>query len=82
MNMNEFQGMCELFGDGQMIWVENELNHKKGRVIGCEGDMIEVEVGNHCETWDRFECAEMTHGFKVKYNEVKKHPHEYDTHAD
>jgi hypothetical protein len=24
----------------------------------------------------------MTHGFKVKYDEVKKHPHEYDTHLD
>jgi len=82
MNRTEYQGMCELFSDGQMIWVENILNHLKGRVVGCEKGMVEVEIGDHCETWDRSECNEMTHGYKVNYDEVKKHPHEFDTHLD
>jgi hypothetical protein len=82
MNRTEFEGMCELFGDGQLIWVENQNSHVKGRVIGCEADKIEVKVGDHNEKWNRSECGEMTHGFKVKYDEVKKHPHEYDTHLD
>ncbi len=82
MNNTEYQGMCELFNDGQMIWVENQTNHLKGRVVGCEPDMIEVEVENHCEKWKRSDCVEMTHGYKVNYEEVKKHPHEYDSHLD
>ena len=82
MNTTDFQGMCELFKDGQLIWVQKLNSHMKGRVIGCEAEMIEVEVGDHCEKWSRSECAEMTHGYKVKYEEVKKHPHEFDTHLD
>jgi hypothetical protein len=82
MNHQEFQGMCQLIGDGETIWVENHLNEKKGLAIGCAKDMIEVEVDNHCEKWSPSECTEMTHGFKVKYDEVLKHPHEYDTHLD
>ena len=82
MNTTEYKGMCELFGDGQMIWVENQRTHSKGRVVGCEPEMIEVEVDNHCEKWNRSDCAEMTHGYKVNYEEVKKHPHEFDSHLD
>ena len=82
MNRTEFEGMCELFNDGQMIWVQRMNSHLKGKVVGCAEDMIEVEVGDHCEKWSRSDCAEMTHGFKVNYDEVKKHPHEYDTHLD
>ena len=82
MNRTEYQGMCELFGDGQMIWIENQSNHLQGRVVGCEPELIEVEVGKHCERWSPDECVEMTHGYKVNYAEVKKHPHEFDTHLD
>ncbi len=82
MNRTDFEGMCELFGDGQMIWVENLNSDMRGRVIGCDAEMIEVEVGDHCEKWRRDVCIEMTHGYKVNYEEVKKHPHEYDTHLD
>lgn len=82
MNRTEYDGMCELFGDGNLVWVENQATHKKGRVIGCEPDSIEVEIGNRCEKWSPNDCAEMTHGYKVNYEEVKKHPHEYDSHLD
>ncbi|WP_303721609.1 hypothetical protein [Malonomonas rubra] len=82
MNGTEFNGMCELFNDGELIWVENQNSHDKGRVVGCEFEMIEVEVGDHREKWNRSICSEITHGFKVNYDEVKKHPHEYDTHLD
>ena len=82
MNRTDYQGMCELFGDGQMIWIENQVTHLQGRVVGCESEMIEVEVGDHCEKWNHLECAEMTHGYRVNYQEVKKHPHEFDTHLD
>lgn len=82
MNRTEFEGMCEVFGDGGLVWVENMQTHMKGRVISCEAEMIEVVTDDHTERWDRNECAEVTHGFKVKYEEVKKHPHEYDTHLD
>ena len=82
MNRTEYQGMCELFRDGQIIWVENELTRQTGRVVGCDRQMIEVEMGNHCEIWSSGDCSEMTHGFRVKYDEVKKYPHEYDSHLD
>lgn len=82
MNRTEYQGMCELFSDGQMIWLENQASHLQGRVVGCEPDLIEVEVGDHCERWNPANCTEMTHGYKVNYEEVKKHPHEFDTHLD
>lgn len=82
MNKTEFKGMCELFDDGQMIWVENQTSHMQGRVTGCHDDMLEVDVKGHNETWDRTDCTEMTHGFKVNYEETLKHPHEYDTHLD
>ena len=82
MNRTEFRGMCELFSDGNLIWLENQATHDKGRMVGCEADMIEVEVGNHCEKWRPAECIEVTHGYKVNYGEVQKHPHEYDSHLD
>ena len=82
MNRTDYQGMCELFTDGQMIWVENQANQLKGRVVGCTAEQIEVEVDDHCEKWNHHECSEITHGYKVNYEEVKKHPHEFDTHHD
>ncbi len=82
MNRTDFQGIRQLFDDGNMVWVENRLNQVKGRVIGFEPDMIEVEVDKHCERWDINICSEMTHGFRVKYDEVLKHPHEFDSHLD
>ena len=82
MNRIDFQGMHELFDDGNMIWVENQINHLKGRVVGFEADALEVEVGSHCEKWGVEICREMTHGYKVKYGEVLKHPHEFDSHLD
>jgi hypothetical protein len=82
MNGTEYTGMCELFNDGQLIWVENQKTHTKARVVGCAAEMIEVEATDHCEKWDFRDCAEITHGFRVKYEEVRKHPHEYDSHLD
>ncbi len=82
MNRTDYQGMCELFTDGHMIWVENQETHLTGRVVGCDAEQIEVEVGDHCEQWTYSSCAELTHGYKVNYAEVKTHPHEYDTHHD
>ncbi|HEY5673457.1 MAG TPA: hypothetical protein VIR78_07125 [Malonomonas sp.] len=82
MNRTDYQGMCELFTDGHMIWVENQDTHQKGRVVGCDAEQIEVEVGDHCEKWSYSSCAELTHGYRVNYEEVKKHPHEFDTHHD
>ncbi len=81
MDHRDFWGMSELTADGEMIWVENQLK-QKGRVVGCAANMIEVDVGGHYEKWSADDCTEMTHGFKVKYGEVLKHPHEYDTHLD
>lgn len=82
MKRTDYEGMCELFGDGLMIWVENKATQQKGRVVGCAAGQIEVEVGDHCEKWNRSECAEITHGYRMNYAEVKKHPHEFDTHHD
>jgi len=82
MNRTDLQGMRQLFDDGNMIWVENRQNQTKGRVVGFEPNFIEVEVDQHCERWDIDVCIEMTHGFKVKYDEVLKHPHEFDSHLD
>lgn len=82
MNRTDYQGMCELFSDGQMIWIENELTHMKGRLVGCEPELLEVEVDNHCEKWPRRDCSELTYGYKVNYEEVRRHPHEFDTHHD
>lgn len=82
MNKTEFHGMCELVRDGELVWVKKMNSSLKGHVIGCDAESIEVEIGNHCEKWMPSECAEMTHGFKVNYEEVRKHPHDYDTHLD
>lgn len=82
MTRIDYEGMCELFTDGKMIWVENELTNKKGRMVGCACEMIKVEVKGQCEAWNHDNCSEMTYGYRVKYGEVKKYPHEYDTHLD
>jgi hypothetical protein len=82
MRRTEFEGMCELAQDGRLTWVENTGSHEKGRVISCGTDTIEVDVAGHNEAWGRRECKEMTFGYKVNYEEVKKHPHEFDTHMD
>jgi hypothetical protein len=82
MNMTDFEGMCELSNDGQLIWVENDLTRMKGRVVGYGGDRLEVQVGEHQETWNHCDCTEMTHGYKVRYDRVKMYPHEFDTHMD
>lgn len=82
MNRTDYKGMCQLFNDGQLIWVENSDKHIAGRVTGCSEEAIEVDVKGRVESWSRDECMEMTHGYKVKYDEVLKHPHEFDTHLD
>lgn len=82
MRQNEFEGMCELAGEGRLTWVENTHTHMAGRVVACNADNIEVEVAGHRENWDRHDCKELTHGYKVDYTEVKRHPHEYDSHLD
>ncbi len=82
MKQIEFEGMCELSYEGRLTWVENTSSHEKGRVISCGNDAIEVEVSGRRERWDWRDCEEITHGYKVKYDEVKKHPHEFDTHTD
>ncbi|MFO7578145.1 MAG: hypothetical protein R6W66_10505 [Pelovirga sp.] len=82
MKRMDFEGMCQLNRDGQMVWVKNLLNQTAGRVVNCEAEAIEVQVGNHCEKWDHQICEELTHGYRVNYSEVKKYPHEYDTHLD
>ncbi len=82
MNHTEYMGMCQLFSDGQLLWVENTDKHIAGRVTGCGAEMVEVDVKGHVESWARSACTEMTHGFKMNYEEYLKHPKEYDTHLD
>jgi hypothetical protein len=83
MERIDFEGMCELSYEGRLTWVENTKEHKKGRVLSCGDEAIEVEAeGGKRESWDWRDCQELTHGYKVDYEEVKKHPHEFDTHTD
>ncbi|MFA5514871.1 MAG: hypothetical protein WDA20_01160 [Desulfuromonadales bacterium] len=82
MKQTDFEGMCELAREGRLTWVENNNTHEAGRVISCSGELIEVEVADHRATWDLHDCRELTHGYKVNYEEVKKHPKEFDTHLD
>ena len=82
MRRTDYEGMCELAREGRLTWVENTSSHEKGRVVSCGGETVEVEVSGHRENWSLRDCQELTHGYKVNYEEVKKHPHEFDTHAD
>jgi hypothetical protein len=82
MKRTDFEGMCELAQEGRLTWVENTGSHEKGRVVSCAAENIEVEVAGQSESWDRRECQELTYGYKVNYEEVRKHPHEFDTHLD
>jgi hypothetical protein len=82
MRRTDFEGMCELVKEGRLTWVENTTANKSGRVVGCSANTIEVEVEGRREEWNARECEEMTHGYRVNYEEVKKHPHEFDTHLD
>jgi hypothetical protein len=82
MKRTDFEGMCELAQEGRLTWVENKGSHEKGRVVSCSGEKIEVETSGHRETWNLRDCQELTYGYKVNYEEVKKHPHEYDSHLD
>lgn len=82
MKQIDFEGMCELSEEGRLTWVENTSTQEKGRVISCSEDAIEVEVSGNRQSWNWRDCEEMTHGYKVNYEEVKKHPHEFDSHSD
>lgn len=82
MTTIDYEGMCELFQDGKMIWVENELNKMRGRMVGCHSNTIEVEIGGECVTWAPGDCCEMTFGYRVNYDVVRMYPHEFDTHVD
>jgi hypothetical protein len=82
MKRTDFEGMCELAQEGRLTWVENMDSHEKGRVVSCSGETIEVETSGHRETWSLRDCKELTYGYKVNYEEVKRHPHEFDTHLD
>jgi len=82
MKRNEFSGMCELAKEGRLTWVENTSLHEQGRVMNCGTDTIRVDVHGNVQDWDMRDCRELTHGYKVNYDEVKKHPHEFDTHLD
>lgn len=82
MNRTDYQGMCQLFRDGRLIWVENTDKHIPGRVTGCGAEMVDVDVRGHDESWTRSECNELTYGYKMNYAEYLKHPKEFDTHHD
>jgi len=82
MNRTDYKGMCQLFKDGQLLWVENTDKHIAGRVIGCGAEMVEVDVKGQVESWTLDECTELTHGYKMNYKEYLKHPKEFDTHLD
>jgi hypothetical protein len=82
MNKIDFEGMSQIANDGQMIWVENALTHLPGRVVGCECEMIHVDVGDRVEAWNHSDCVELTYGYRVKYDVVMNYPHEFDTHLD
>ena len=82
MKRTDFEGMCELLKDGRLTWVENTVDHKTGRVVGCGTDSVQVEVAGHREERNARDCRELTHGYRVNYGEVKRHPHEYDSHMD
>ncbi len=82
MNRTDYQGMCQLFSNGQLIWIENTDKQIAGRVTGCSEELIEVDVQGHHESWQRAACMEMTHGYKVNYAEYLKHPQDFDTHLD
>ncbi len=82
MKQTDFEGMCELSEEGRLTWVENVKTNEAGRVISCSEEAIEVEVSGRRQSWNPDDCQEITHGYKVNYDEVKKHPHEFDTHGD
>ena len=82
MKRTDFTGMCTLAREGRLTWVENTTLHETGRVITCKTDTIEVDVEGKRADWDLRDCRELTHGYKVNYDEVLKHPHEFDTHRD
>ena len=82
MKKTDFSGMCELAKEGRLTWVENTTLHETGRVVTCGRDMISVETGGRLEDWNLRDCRELTYCYKVNYDEVKKHPHEFDTHND
>jgi hypothetical protein len=82
MKRTDFEGMCELAGEGRLTWVENMVSHETGRVVTCGDDTIGVDVGGARAEWVRHDCRELTHGYRVNYDEVKKYPHEFDTHRD
>lgn len=82
MTRADFNGMCELATEGRLTWVERSDTHMAGRVMGCDGEVITVAVGKGEERWDRRDCRELTHGYRVNYDEVRKHPHEFDSHRD
>ncbi|HAD03717.1 MAG: hypothetical protein A2091_12500 [Desulfuromonadales bacterium GWD2_61_12] len=74
--------MCTLASEGRLTWVENTTLHETGRVTACGADTLTVDVGGKNEDWHMRDCRELTHGYKVNYEEVLKHPHEFDTHRD
>lgn len=82
MERTDFEGMCELAKEGRLTWVENMDRGETGRVIDCSADTIAVDLGGVRADWNPRECRELTYGYRVNYDEVKKHPHEFDTHLD
>lgn len=82
MKRTDFRGMCTLANEGRLTWVENTTLHETGRVMTCGSDTMTVEVGGKREDWHMRDCRELTNGYKVNYDEVLKHPHEFDTHRD
>lgn len=82
MKRNDFEGMCTLAREGRLTWVENTVNHEAGRVIGCGTQTITVDVHGKKADWNMRDCRELTYGYKINYDEVRKHPKEFDTHSD
>ena len=82
MKRSDFEGMCELAREGRLTWVENIPRHETGRVVDCGTDTVTVDFGGARAEWRADDCRELTHGYRVNYDEVKRYPHEFDTHRD
>jgi len=82
MKRTDFTAMCTLAKDGRLTWVENTTLRETGRVMTCGRETMTVDVGGRREDWHPRDCRELTHGYKINYDEVRKYPDEFDTHRD
>ena len=58
----EYENLCSELGSGDGHTVENRKSHLTGKVLMCNREYFNVQVGEGWQVWSRRDCTDLDTG--------------------